>query len=80
MADSLLARRCPPPCEFGNDLVLLLALSAIAEAQQPPATATPTDVKPGSITCEDVAYPFPVSYLPLTLYGQEVRMAFLQLQ
>jgi len=38
---------------------------------------TPTDVKPGSITCEDVPYPFPVSYLPLTLYGQDVRIAFM---
>jgi pimeloyl-ACP methyl ester carboxylesterase len=39
--------------------------------------ATPADVKPGSITCEDVPYPYPVSYLPLTLYGQDVRIAFM---
>ena len=38
---------------------------------------TPADVKPGSITCEDVPYPYPVSYLPLTLYGQDVRIAFM---
>src|SRR5207244_1725607 len=38
---------------------------------------TPSDVSPGSITCEDVPYPYPVSYLPLTLYGQDVRMAFM---
>jgi pimeloyl-ACP methyl ester carboxylesterase len=37
----------------------------------------PLDVKPGSITYEDIAYPFPVSYLPLTLYGQDVRMAYM---
>lgn len=41
------------------------------------AVATPTDVVPGSITCEDVPYPYPVSYLPLTLYGQDVRMAYM---
>lgn len=41
------------------------------------AVATPSDVKPGSITCEDVAYPHPSKYLPLTLYGQDVRMAFM---
>ncbi|MGD1098392.1 MAG: alpha/beta hydrolase [Bryobacteraceae bacterium] len=40
----------------------------------PPA---PTDVVPGSITNEDVPYPYPVHYLPLTLYGQDVRMAFM---
>ena len=37
----------------------------------------PTDVKPSSITYDDVAYPYPVSYLPLTVYGQDVRMAYM---
>ncbi len=46
-----------------------------AAAQGPPAAEppTPTDVKPGSITCEDVPYPYPVSYLQFTTYGQDVR-------
>lgn len=51
---------------------------AFTSAQsQAPAVAVPTDVTPGSITCEDVPYPYPASYLPLTLYGQDVRMAFM---
>ena len=63
-------------------LLLCLGLAAAAPAAaiaqaRPPAVATPADVKPGSITCEDVPYPFPVSYLPLTLYGQDVRIAFM---
>src|SRR5580700_9711630 len=37
----------------------------------------PSDVKPGSITYDDVPYPYPVLYLPLTLYGQDVRMAYM---
>ena len=37
----------------------------------------PTDIKPGSITYEEIAYPYPVHYLPLTLYGQDVRMAYM---
>ena len=41
------------------------------------APPTPTDVVPGSITCEDVPYPYPVSYMPLTLYGQDIRMAYM---
>src|SRR5687768_17902405 len=45
--------------------------------QQPPATPAPAGVKPGSITCEECPYPYPSSYLPLTLYGQDVRMAFM---
>jgi pimeloyl-ACP methyl ester carboxylesterase len=44
------------------------------QAQLPP---TPTDVKPGSITLDDVPYPYTVSYLPMTLYGQDVRMAYM---
>lgn len=39
--------------------------------------AAPADVKPGSITCEECPYPHPSSYLPLTLYGHEVRMAYM---
>jgi pimeloyl-ACP methyl ester carboxylesterase len=38
---------------------------------------TPRDVKPGSITCEECPYPYPSSYLPLTLYGRDVRMAYM---
>jgi pimeloyl-ACP methyl ester carboxylesterase len=49
--------------------------AAAASAQEAPKA--PADVKPGSITYEDVPYPYPVEYLPLTLYGQEVRMAFM---
>src|SRR5689334_6591289 len=50
-------------------LVLGLALCVSAAGQQ--------DVKPGSIDYEDVAYPYPVQFLPLTLYGQDVRMAYM---
>src|ERR1041385_1025351 len=53
-------------------LAALLILPSVGAAQ-----TAPTDVKPGSINCEDVPYPYPTSYLPLTLYGQEVRIAFM---
>jgi len=46
-------------------------------AQPPSLPKAPTDVKPGSIAYEDIAYPYPVSTLPLTLYGQDVRMAYM---
>lgn len=58
-------------------LATALSLSAAASAQTRPQVPTPTDVKPGSITCEECPYPFPSSYLPLTLYGQDVRMAYM---
>src|ERR1700680_4314300 len=44
---------------------------------QPDLPPAPKDAKPGSITYEDVAYPYPVQFLPLTLYGQDVRMAYM---
>ncbi|MEO8683049.1 MAG: alpha/beta hydrolase, partial [Vicinamibacterales bacterium] len=58
-------------------LILIGPVAAAAQAPARPAVATPSDVKPGSITCEDVPYPYAVSYLPLTLYGQDVRMAYM---
>ena len=66
--------------------VCLLALFAAAgrAGAQPPGTPaapanvpTPSDVKPGSINHEDVPYPHPVSYLSFTIYGQDVRMAYM---
>jgi len=56
--------------------VFLLVLAAIPLNAQQPRQA-PADIKPGSITYEDIAYPYPVHYLPLTLYGQDVRMAYM---
>jgi pimeloyl-ACP methyl ester carboxylesterase len=62
-------------------LSLGFLLATALAAQQPAAKATPTkapdDIKPGSITYEDIPYPYPVSYLPLTVYGQDVRMAYM---
>jgi pimeloyl-ACP methyl ester carboxylesterase len=60
-------------------LVALLILTPISLAAQgnPPPVPTPTDVKPTSITCEECPYPYPSSYLPLTLYGQDVRIAYM---
>jgi pimeloyl-ACP methyl ester carboxylesterase len=49
--------------------VVLISSAALAQA--------PPDVKPGSITCEECPYPHPSSYLPLTVYGQDVRMAYM---
>src|SRR6185503_6548994 len=56
---------------------LTAAYASAQERPQPQAPPTPTDVKPGSINMEDVPYPYSVSYLPLTLYGQDVRMAYM---
>jgi pimeloyl-ACP methyl ester carboxylesterase len=59
---------------FSLFLTLIVASTALAQSSPPP---TPTNVAPGSITCEDVPYPYPVAYMPLTLYGQDIRLAYM---
>jgi hypothetical protein len=57
---------------------LMILLSPVGSAQSGnQEVAAPADVKPGSITCEECPYPYPSSYLALTLYGQDVRMAYM---
>jgi pimeloyl-ACP methyl ester carboxylesterase len=60
-----------------SSLAFALLLTPALLAQNPQLLKAPTDVKAGSITYEEVEYPYPVSNLPLTLYGQDVRMAYM---
>ncbi len=55
--------------------VCLMLVSAHVLAQAPDAEVP--DVVPGSITCEECPYPYPSAYLPMTIYGQDVRMAYM---
>src|SRR5271163_765443 len=57
-------------------MVVLAAVPAFSQTQ-PQIVKAPADVRPGSITYEEVDYPYPVSFLALTLYGQDVRMAYM---
>src|SRR3954470_12257483 len=68
--------------------VLLTALSFLllvhgaarmdAQSISPLAPApTPSDIKPGSINCEECPYPYPSKYLDISVYGQAVRIAYL---
>jgi len=58
---------------IARSLLLLLAMRLAAQD----LPSAPADIKPGSITYEDVEYPYPVQFLPLTMYGQDVRMAYM---
>jgi pimeloyl-ACP methyl ester carboxylesterase len=60
--------------------IICLAIGLVdspAAAQQRTPVQAPPDVKPTSISLEDVPYPHPVRYLPMTLYGHDVRMAYM---
>lgn len=59
---------------------LLFGLSASAAAQGGsvlPPVPTPTDVKPGGITCDECPYPYPSSYLNISVYSQDVRISYM---
>ncbi len=60
--------------------ILLLAAAAAADAQGRnilPPVPTPTDVKPGSITCDECPYPYPSKYLDISVYSQDVRISYM---
>jgi len=63
--------------------ILLLAIlfavcgPLLAQSGEAALPLAPTDVKPGSSTYDAIPYPYPVNFLPLTLYGQDVRMAYM---
>jgi len=66
----------PRAAAAAASLLLALALAAGARAQEPPASP-PDHWGPVSINMEDVPYPHPVSHIEFTLYGKDVRMAFM---
>ena len=51
-------------------------LAAQGRASLPPSP-TPTDVKPGSITCDECPYPHGSKYLDISVYSQDVRIAYM---
>jgi pimeloyl-ACP methyl ester carboxylesterase len=46
----------------------------------PTFAQAPTDIKPVSANVEEIPYPHPVSYLSFVLYGQPVRMAYMDVK
>ncbi len=62
-------------------LVLALVLSSMTglEAQEPPE-APPEHWGPISINMEEVPYPHPVDHVEFTLWGEDVRMAFMDVR
>src|SRR5688500_19021885 len=60
---------------FVFGLVLPLAAQEGGSPRTP--VQAPADVKAMSPTLEDVPYPHPVKFMPLTMYGQDVRMAYM---
>ena len=62
---------------FVVGLTLAASWAAAQGSAQPAPMKAPPDAKAFSPTLEDVPYPYPVRTLPLTMYGHDVRMAYM---
>lgn len=49
-------------------------------AEEGPPQEPPEEWGPVSINLEEIPYPHPVEYLPLTLHGKDVRMAYMDVE
>ena len=60
-------------------LLLFVAATPVAAQGRAvlPPVPTPTDVKPGSITCDECPYPYPSKYLTIGVYSQDVRISYM---
>ena len=58
-------------------MLLSTALAPIATAQQRPPASPPAEWGVLSINIEEIKYPHPVKYFNLNVYGQDVRMAYM---
>lgn len=57
--------------------LIISALSTELAAQHAPPPSPPAEWRPISINLEEIEYPHPVHYLNLNLYGQDVRIAYM---
>ena len=60
-------------------ITLVFVTTPLVAQQTPvlPPVPTPTDIKPGSLTCDECPYPYPSKYLGISVYGQDVRIAYM---
>lgn len=57
--------------------LLTIAFSPLLTAQSSPPSSAPADWGPMSIGLEEFEYPYPVHYMNFSVYGEEVRLAYM---
>lgn len=60
-------------------LVAASVSPALAQSDEADLIQVPADVEPLGIAMENYEYPYPVQFLPLTIEGVDVRMAFMDI-
>ena len=60
--------------------LFLAALLCGAALLPLPASATATELQPLSVSLEGYDYPYPVQFLPLNIEGQDLKMAYMDVQ
>lgn len=66
-----------PPTAMKLALSLSIAVPLVLAAANVCAQEAPADIRPAGIACEECPYPYPSKYLPLNVYGQDVRLAYM---
>ena len=70
--------------EYSIGFAVFLLVSALISSsslfgQSAPPSKPPTDWGPISINMEEVSYPYPVSYFNFSVYGEDVRIAYMDI-
>ena len=68
--------RCVVVLALGLAWLTVAPAFAQGRSAEPPIPAPP-DARATSPTLEDLPYPYPVKFLPLTMYGHDVRLAYM---
>ena len=63
-----------------SPLLFVLLVALVVTSAVLPRRAAAEELPPLSITLEGYAYPYPVSFLPLVIEGQDVKMAYMDVQ
>ena len=57
--------------------LVIISYAGLLSAQSSPPSSPPADWGPISISLEEYEYPYPVEYMNFSVYGEDVRIAYI---
>lgn len=57
--------------------LVTISFASVASAQSAPPSSAPADWGPMSISLDEFEYPYPVEYMNFSVYGEDVRIAYM---